>query len=254
MTPILPGAEPLSAQGPSDNPRHRIGILTIHGFTGSPQSMRPIAQAMVERGYTVELPLLPGHGTSVEDMIPTTWADWTSAVDEAYRELARRTDAVVVTGLSMGGALTLWLATQHPDIAGIVPINAAAVADPELMAGLQAFVDSGADAIDAIGGDIKAEGVIEVGYDQTPLRPLLSLQQALLDMAPTLGSITQPTLIITSREDHVVDPASSDFIAEHVGVTAERLWLDESYHVATLDNDQQRIIDAIAEFTERVAG
>lgn len=247
MSEILPGAEPSSVAGGP------VGVLAIHGFTGSPQSMRPIAEAMAARGYTVELPRLPGHGTSVEDMLTTDWSDWSAAVESAYVDLAARTEKVVVTGLSMGGTLTLWLATRHPEIAGIVPINAAAMIDPELVAGVQAFVDSGAETMDAIGGDIKKEGVVEVAYDQTPLRPLLSLSHAIADdVVPNLSAITMPTLVITSREDHVVDPTSSDVIAGGVAVDAERLWLEDSYHVATLDNDEQRIIDAVIEFTARV--
>lgn len=240
MTKILPGAEPMSVGGGP------TGVLAIHGFTGSPQSMRPIATAMAEAGHTVELPLLPGHGTNVEDMIQTGWSDWTAAVAAVYLDLASRTDRVIVTGLSMGGSLTLWLATRYPEIAAIVPINAAAIGDPELMDGLQAFIDSGATVIDAIGGDIAKEGVIEVAYDQTPLAPLLSLQQGLIDMVPRLGSIAMPTTIITSRNDHVVPPEASDFIAESISSKAERIWLDESFHVATLDHDEQRIIAAVA--------
>lgn len=246
MTIILRGAEPLSSAGGS------TGVLVIHGFTGSPQSMRSIAVAMADAGHSVEMPRLPGHGTTVEDMLTTGWSDWTAAVEAAYQDLAARTDRVVVTGLSMGGSLTLWLATQHPEIAAIVPINAAAVADPEMIEGVQTFIDSGATVMDAIGGDIAKEGVIEVAYDKTPLAPLLSLQQGLQNMAPQLSSITIPTLLITSRNDHVVDPASSDFIAEQISSEAERLWLDDSFHVATLDHDEQRIIDAVGEFVGRI--
>ncbi len=246
MTTILPGAEPMSVSGGP------TGVLAIHGFTGSPQSMRPVAAAMAAAGHTVELPRLPGHGTSVDDMLATGWSDWTTAVDAAYRDLAARTERVVVTGLSMGGTLTLWLATQHPEIAGIVPINAAAIADPELMEGLQAFLDSGATVIDAIGGDIAKEGVVEVAYDQTPLAPLLSLQQGVVALASDLARITMPTLLITSRNDHVVAPSASDFIAEQISSTAERLWLDDSFHVATLDHDEQRIIEAVASMIDRV--
>ncbi len=246
MTTILPGAEPMRVDGGP------VGVLTIHGFTGSPQSMRPIAEAMAERGHTVDLPLLPGHGTTIDEMIETGWSDWTAAVDAAYLDLASRTEQVVVTGLSMGGSLTLWLATRHPEIAGIVPINAAAVADPELMDGLRSFLDSGASVIDAIGGDIAKEGVIEVAYDQTPLAPLLSLQEGLLAMAADLRRISMPTLLITSHNDHVVPPASSDFIADQIAAEAQRLWLDHSFHVATLDHDEQRIIDAVGAFASQV--
>src|SRR5262249_42976534 len=116
--PVMPGAEPWSAAGGPN------GVLVLHGFTGNPQSMRPLAEAFAAAGFAVDLPLLPGHGTAVEDMVPTRWADWSGAADKAYSDLAARSDKVVVAGLSMGGTLTAWLAARHPEIAGIVLVNA----------------------------------------------------------------------------------------------------------------------------------
>src|SRR5580693_9097792 len=98
--PIIPGAEPYSASGDAR------GALVLHGFTGNPQSMRGLAQALAGAGLTVELPLLPGHGTDVVDMVPTRWSDWSAAAETAYTELAGRCDHVVVAGLSMGGSLS----------------------------------------------------------------------------------------------------------------------------------------------------
>ena len=115
----MPGAEPFSAPG---GPH---GALVVHGFTGTPQSMRGLAEAFAAAGYAVELPLLPGHGTSVDDMATTTFADWSEAVARAYEELAARCDLVVVAGLSMGATLATWLAVRHPEIAGLVVINGA---------------------------------------------------------------------------------------------------------------------------------
>src|ERR1700730_14201720 len=117
--PVMPGAEPLSvAGGPA-------AALVLHGFTRSPHSMRPIAEALAAAGFTVELPLLPGHGTSVDDMLQTSWDDWSSAAEAAYLELAGRAERVVVAGLSMGGTLACWLAARHPELAGLVCINPA---------------------------------------------------------------------------------------------------------------------------------
>ena len=104
MTDIIAGAEPLSHNGTSPH-----GVLVLHGFTGNPGSMRGVADAMVAAGFHVEMPLLPGHGTRVADMLPTRWADWSAAADAAYQRLAARSSKVVVVGLSMGGALTLRL-------------------------------------------------------------------------------------------------------------------------------------------------
>ena len=87
--PILPGAEPYSAAGDAR------GALVLHGFTGNPQSMRGLALALAGAGLTVELPLLPGHGTAIADMVSTRWEDWSAAAEAAYTELAARSDGVV---------------------------------------------------------------------------------------------------------------------------------------------------------------
>jgi len=214
--------------------------------------MRPIANAMVAAGHTVEMPRLPGHGTTVADMLTTTWADWSAHVEAVYLDLASRTEKVVVTGLSMGGTLTLWLASRHPEIVGIVPINASVLRDADTRDGIQAFVDSGAEVMDAVGGDIAKPGVIEVAYDQTPLRPLLSLIDAIIDLHGHLADIAMPSLIVTSENDHVVPPESSDRIAATVTGPVERLTLADSFHVATIDHDEQRIVEAIDAFVQKV--
>lgn len=216
--------------------------------------MLPVAEALAADGHTVEVPLLPGHGTSVEDMTKTTWDDWSSHVEAAYQDLASRTERIAVTGLSMGGTLTLWLAARHPEIAAIIPINPAGRPDPESSAGVQAFIDSGAEVMDGIGSDIAAEGVVEVAYELTPLRPLMSLFDAVDELQSDLGAINQPTLLITSRQDHVVPAEVSDHIALRLGGEPERLWLEESYHVATLDHDRERIIEATRAFLAAQSG
>jgi carboxylesterase len=223
----------------------------VHGFTGSPHSLRPLADALATAGHTVELPLLPGHGTRVEDMIHTGWSDWCLHVEAVHADLAQRVERVFVVGLSMGGALALWLASRNPALAGIVTINAVAVPDHDLRDGIQAFVDSGAELMDAVRGDIAKPDVPEVAYDQTPLRPLLTLQTALEELQTLLPAIRVPTLLIASLNDHVVPAATSDHIAARIGVEAERLSLTDSFHVATLDYDQERIITAVDDFIAR---
>jgi carboxylesterase len=113
----MAGAEPFSAAGNAQ------GALVLHGFTGNTFSMRGVASAIADAGLSVEAPLLPGHGTSVADMLDTRWADWSAAAEAAYLDLAGRCDKVAVVGLSMGGTLTCWLAERHPEIAGLALIN-----------------------------------------------------------------------------------------------------------------------------------
>jgi carboxylesterase len=247
--PIIPGAEPWSAAG-GDH-----GVLVLHGFTGNPQSMRPLAEALAAAGFTVDLPLLPGHGTAVEDMMDTVWADWSDAADEAYRALAARCAKVMVTGLSMGGTLTCWLAEQHPAIAAIAVINPLVdPPGPESTDGIRALLEAGTEVIDGIGSDIAKEGAVEAAYAGTPLAPALSLFEAVAEVAPRLGQIACPTLLLSSREDHVVDPASGDLLARSVGGPLERIHLERSYHVATLDWDAPLIEKAVCAFALEVLG
>lgn len=247
--PIIPGAEPWSS--PDGGPH---GVLVLHGFTGNPQSMRPLAEAFAAAGFLVELPLLPGHGTSVEDMIETGWSDWVDAAESAYADLAARADRVVVAGLSMGGALTGWLGGRHPEIAGLVFINALATEPPGVRELVQSMIDAGESVMDAIGSDIAKPGVQELSYDATPLKPLASMFEAADDLAAAYGAITCPVLVCTSPQDHVVPVTDSDFIAATVQGPVERITLANSYHVATLDHDAPLIESEAVAFARRVTG
>ena len=245
---LLPGASPWTSDaGPA-------GVLVLHGFTGNPQSVRPLAEAFATAGLTVSMPLLPGHGTRVEDMVPTRWADWSGAAEQAYAELAARCETVTVAGLSMGGTLTLWLASRHPEVRGIVLVNP--LADGEAP-GVAAMVEQlrGLDEplVPGIGSDIALQGSVESAYPMTPVQPLLSLHAALTDLRGALADITCPVLLCTSPQDHVVEPASSDLVAQTVGGPVERVSLDRSFHVATLDHDARLIESRAVEFVQRVS-
>jgi carboxylesterase len=245
----MQGCEPWSAEGGSN------GVLVLHGFTGNPQSMRPLAEAFAAAGFTVDLPLLPGHGTAIEDMIPTRWDDWSGAVEAHFQALAARCDRVLVAGLSMGGALTCWLAERHPHLPGIVLVNPL-VQPPavELLEGGQALLDAGVDTIDAIGSDIKKVGPVEAAYPGTPLAAGLSLFGAVADVEAHLGDIHCPVLLFSSREDHVVDPVNGDVLEATVSGPVERIMLEDSYHVATLDNDAPLLEAKAVEFALAVLG
>jgi carboxylesterase len=245
---VRPGAEPLSHQG-SD-----VGVLVLHGFTGSPQTMRPVADALVAAGFSVELPRLPGHGTDVEDMLTTTFDDWSATVEATYDALAARVRSVVVVGLSMGGTLAAWLVARHAsDVAGAVFINAAvAPIDPAMLELVDQMIDAGETVAPGIGSDIADPDAKEDAYEGTPLAPLKSLAAACLDLQSSLGAITCPVLIMTSPNDHVVEPKASDLLAEAVGGPVERVTLERSFHVATLDYDKDIVIERTLGFVRRV--
>ncbi|HEV3401546.1 MAG TPA: alpha/beta fold hydrolase [Acidimicrobiales bacterium] len=233
---VLPGAEPFSAPGGP------AGALLLHGFTGSPHSVRGVAAALAGAGLAVEAPLLPGHGTRMEDLLRTGWDDWFAAVERSWHGLRSRCERVAVFGLSMGGSLALALAAAHPEVAGLALVNP--FVDPpadsfrDLLRGL---LDSGSDVIPGIAGDIADPDAVEVAYPGTPIAPLLSLSEALARLVSRLGDITCPLLVMTSRRDNVVPPVSSDVLAERVAGPVERVPLENSLHVATLDHDREEI-------------
>ena len=234
--PIIPGAEPYSAAGDAR------GALVLHGFTGNPQSMRGLALALAGAGFTVEMPLLPGHGTDIADMLDTTWADWSEAAEEAYSGLAARCESVVVVGLSMGGTLSVWLAERHPEIAALSVVNPlVSPPDADSVGFIQAMIDNGDEVAPGIGSDIALEGAVESAYPGLPLRAALSLFAAAAEVEARLDSVACPVLVFTSVQDHVVDPASSDVLAARVKGPVERVSLERSYHVATLDFDKDEI-------------
>ena len=231
-TAILPGCEPFEAVGGD------IGVLVLHGFTGNPSSMRPLAEFLAADGFTVSLPRLPGHGTSVADMMTTSWVDWTRAALEVYDDLAARTTRVAVVGLSMGGGLGAYVA-QRRDVGAVVFINPLVKPPvPEMIDGLNQLIEAGLTTIDAIGSDVKREGVSELAYDATPLACAKSLFDGIGEVYEALASIVAPSLLLSSREDHVVTADNGDDLVARVRGPIERVWLENSFHVATIDNDQ----------------
>ncbi len=243
---ILPGAEPFDHDG-SD-----IGVLLCHGFTGTPQSLRPWGEYLADRGYSVRLPLLPGHGTTWQEMNRTRWEDWYACVDAAFRELHEDCERVVVCGLSMGGALALQLAQGHgPRISGLVLVNPAVKFDDPrtlLLPVLKHVVGS----LAGVGNDIKKAGVTELAYTRTPLKAAHSQLIAWQSVVRDLPEVTQPVLLLRSPQDHVVPASSSALILSRISsLDVTEILLEDSYHVATIDNDAQRIFDESAKFIER---
>jgi len=245
----MAGAEPFSASG---EPR---GALVLHGFTGNPFSIRRVASTIAAAGLTVEAPLLPGHGTSVADMVETRWSDWSAAAEASYLDLAGRCEKVVVVGLSMGGTLSCWLGERHSEIAGLVLINPLVRSIPaDQVDLLRGMADAGETLMDGIGSDIAQPDVAELSYSQTPIRPLLSLLEAADEVGAKLADITCPVLLLSSRDDHVVPPVNGDDIVAALADRCERVWLERSFHVVTLDYDREEIQRRASEFVIRVTG
>lgn len=246
---VQPGAEPWSADG------DRTGVLVLHGFTGSPVSVTPWARELAAQGWSVRVPLLPGHGTRWQDMNRTGWQDWYAEAERHFLQLRESCDHVFVMGLSMGGALTLRLAQEYADdVAGIVLVNAAVHTerwDRHLLPLLQRFVPS----FPGISNDIAKPGVDEGAYPVIPLKAAHSLSQLWGPLKADMGKVRAPLLLFRSAQDHVVEPSNAAFILGHVSSSdTTEVVLADSFHVATLDHDAPVIErDSIA-FVRRLIG
>ncbi len=246
---VLPGAEPFYYKG------NDIGILVLHGFTGTTQSMRYYGEQLNKKfGFTVSGPRLAGHGTSPEDMATTGYLDWVGSAEKALKDLSEKTKKVYVTGLSMGGCITLNLAARHPKIVkGIVPINSVAGFVSEGLLGLM-MLNPAPKMIKGLGSDIKAKGVEELAYKQIPvscLREVFTLQAVTSNLLP---NISCPAFVMQSREDHVVKPKNAKHIVSNVSSSIIRkLTLENSFHVATLDNDKDLIIEKAGNFFNEIS-
>jgi carboxylesterase len=247
--PVMPGAEAYAHDGGS------TGVLLCHGFTGSPQSLRPWAEYLAAAGLSVSLPRLPGHGTTWQEMARTRWEDWYAEVDRAFDLLQARCDQMFVMGLSMGGCLALRLAERRGDaVRGLVLVNPSITADTRLFLlapVLKLFVPS----LKGIASDIKNDKAAEVGYDRVPVKAAATLPGLWRLTQQHLAELTQPILVFRSVTDHVVGPASLKLLRQAVPPgQLEVRELADSYHVATLDNDAAVIFSASLEFIRKYSG
>jgi carboxylesterase len=245
---VMPGCEPFSHVGDRST-----GVLVLHGFTGNPSSMILQAQAMAATGHHVEQPRLPGHGTTLADMMTTDWSDWSGGAADAYDRLSARADRIVVMGLSMGGTLTLWtgLERQGDDtLAGLVCVNPATQPQPDdVMEMISEMLDDGTTVMPAIGSDIADPDVTEIAYEGTPIRELMSLvNDGVRPITGRFGELTVPLLLFSSVNDHVVPPADSAHLAATYGGAVEFVELTESFHVATQDFDRDLICERSVQF------
>ncbi|MDP9464757.1 MAG: alpha/beta fold hydrolase [Actinomycetota bacterium] len=206
-------------------------VLCLHGLGGTGATMWPIVAACIDAGFTTLAPTLPGHGTDPSDLIGVTWADWLDA--------ARAWPADIVVGQSMGACLALQLAAERRCRA-VVCINPLA-ADPDAIDGLRWRESRGQAWI-----DVADSTVGEFAYERLPIDALITMADGVA--AIDLSAVDRPVLLVTSANDDVVDPASSDVIADALSCPVQRLTLRHSGHVATLDNERHLLQRATVEF------
>ena len=229
-------------------------MLLLHGYSGSPASLRPMGEWLARQGYSVACPRLPGHGTDWRDLAGATWQDIAGEADRALGELSGRCPAVVVAGLSVGALLAFHLAANHasPVVAGVVAIN------PYVRNPIFAFlpvVRRIRRRVRGVINDIKREGQDELGYEYLPVAGIAQLDRLMDAVQTELPDVNCPVRVFLSDVDHVVPKGTARWAFARLGSEdKELIELHDSYHVATLDNDAEVIFRGTHEFVARVVG
>jgi carboxylesterase len=228
-----------------------IGVLLVHGFTGSPPSMRPWGEFLHSKGYTVRVPLLPGHGTKPEDLNKVKWQEWPAKVTYELSELQKTCDTVILIGLSMGGGTVLNVAAANNEvISGIILVNPM-IHVRGVPVELAFFLSRLQKLRTSVGDDIKRPGITEWGYDHLPTRGVYQLLKMLRVTRRNLSKVTVPVQLFHSVDDHTLPVGNTEIIlSEIASQNKTRIELVNSYHVATLDYDQELIFQNSLTFIE----
>ena len=242
----MAGAEPQFVPGDD------AGVLVLHDLGDTPQVVSKLTAALTDAGFALDVPLLPGHGTEIGDLAETTWDDWASASQLALDELASRSGPVVVVGIGMGATLGCWVAAERPEVAGVVVINPRAIPVPaEAIEMLEAMLADGTTVVPPLRPDVSTHEKV-IAYPTVPVRTLISMFGAIEDMAEHWDVVKCPVLCVTSGRDHRVSPENANWIASRVSGEVERLTLEKSFHLATLDVEHDELEKAIIEFVNKV--
>ena len=206
-----------------DSAQHSVGILLVHGFTGSPHSMRPVAQRFMELGYAVEMPVLTGHATRWQDLRDSTYQQWLASAERGYRRLTDQGLQVVVIGMSMGGTVATHLSARLP-VVGTVLINPYMV-DVNPMMRHAGRVSKVLPVLKAIGSDIAVPGVNEGAYSLVPTAAVHQLHLLGAETRALIPQLKSPVLYLRSLGDHTVSDSSHKYFLEHCSVPVEFRWL-----------------------------
>ena len=237
-----------------------IGVICVHGFTGTPYDMRFVGGELARAGYHVHGLRLPGHGTSVEDLDDTRWTDWADAVEDAFDAMRLSCNRVAVVGLSLGGLLSLHLAAKRPEVAAVASL-AAPLWLEGLSARVAAWAASGAlsrfapvmRAIPKIGGSDILDPVVKamgLGYPAIPVRALAQLAEFMKLVETELDRVSQPVLVVHAEQDHTAPVACAKVIAERTHAVRTRI-LPRSYHVISNDVERDIVAAEVIHFLRR---
>ena len=235
-----------------------VGVLLIHGFTGSPPEMRLVGDYLNHRGLTVSGPLLPGHGTTAEDLNRWQWTDWTAHIEGALGQLQAGCETVFVGGLSMGALLTLYLAAQHPELSGAIVYSPATMVANRLiylspiLKYLRRQVPKPGEG-DSDLTDAEAEGRLW-SYETHPTFATHQLLKLSRQVQRLLPQVTCPLLVIHSTLDRSIHPNSAPLTYDRAGSTDKELvTLHNSGHCLTVDSEWESVSEKTYQFIQEGA-
>jgi len=230
-----------------------VGVLLIHGFTGSPPEMRLVGDYLHQRGFAVSGPLLPGHGTSVDDMNRCRWTDWVDHAERALADLQARCEAVFIGGLSMGSLLTLYLAAQHPEVPGAFLYSPATIVADRLIhltPVLKYLIPKKRKSDENDLTDPKADLRVW-SYEEDPVSAAHELLKLIRQVRQLLPQVTCPLLIVYSTLDQAIHPNSARYTYERVGSADKKLvTLHHSGHAITVDSEWEIVAEKTYAFIQ----
>ncbi len=231
----------------------KIGVLVIHGFGGSPVSVRPWAQSFNNSGYSVSVPRLPGHGTNWQDLNSTAAADWFAVIEKSFTNLKAKSDHVFVAGFSNGGALALRLAQiRGSEIEGLMLLNPI-IHDRRIFMKLLPIIRLFVPSLKSGPSDIAKPNPPIHSYRTTAMHALYSARKFWQIVERDLYLIDLPLMIGYSINDHVVDPENSETIIDNVmSVDIREIIFEKSFHNVSLDYDSEILNEESGQFIQDV--
>jgi len=226
--------------------RRDAAVLLLHGLTGTPVDMHYMKDALVADGYTVSVPLLPGRGTRPSDMFDLRWEDWMSCALDAYDELARDHEEVVVGGLSAGATMSLDIALRRKPSAVILCATALGMGNP--IAYLAPYVWRVIKEVPSPASDLVDLNAGAKCYDPAPVRAVAELIHGIGLVRRRLGEIRCPALVAHAVNDRLVPVQYARDLASRLGGPVTTLYLDGTGHAITVDARRRDVAEASLAF------
>jgi len=228
--------------------RFMIGCLCIHGFTGGPYEVEPLANFLRENtNWLVELPTLPGHGGGLELLRGISYQEWIQEAEQALQNLLNKCSTVFLVGFSMGGVISGYLATKYP-IEKLILLSAAAYyVNPKQL--LQDIKEMASDGIRGTLSDNELFQRYRKKIIETPFTATFQFQRLVKQLKPTLSEIKVPTLIVQGELDGIVPKKSASYLYNTISSKErELMYLPKSKHLVCHGRDKEELFKAVERF------